>query len=263
MTDRSTDSHALFQGERQRQIAALTREHGRVEVALLAERFQVTTETIRRDLSDLQRQKLVRRVHGGGVPWENSAFEPLVAVRADRNDAEKRRLASRAIEELPERGSIIIDSGSTLTRFAEAIPDGPELNVVTNSLPIAMALAERNSIDVIVTGGKLRTNTLALVDEQAIETIDPLVVDTLFISSDAATAATGLTTPYREEAALKRAMIRSARRVVALIDHSKFVKDEFIRFAEWSDVDVLVTTAELSPAITSDIEATGTTVVLA
>lgn len=263
MTDRPTENHALFQSERQRQIAALTRQHGRVEDALMADKFQVTTETIRRDLSDLQRQKLVRRVHGGGVPWEKSIFEPLVAVRADRNDDEKRRLARRAIEELPERGSIIIDSGSTLTRFAEAIPDGPQLNVVTNSLPIAMALAERDAIDVIVAGGALRKNTLALVDGQTIDAISPLVVDTLFISSDAATPATGLTTPYREEAALKKTMIRSARRVVALIDHSKFVKDEFIRFAEWSDIDVLVTNTELDPTIAAAIEATGTTVVSA
>lgn len=263
MTDGSPTNHALFQGERQRQIAALTRQDGRVEVAHLAIKFDVTTETIRRDLSDLQRQKLVRRVHGGGVPWENSAFEPLVAVRADRNDAEKRRIARRAIEELPEQGSIIIDSGSTLTRFAEAIPDGPQLNVVTNSLPIAMALGERESVDVIVAGGTLRKNTLALVDGQTVDAIRPLVVDTLFISSDAATPATGLTTPYREEAALKETMIQSARRVVALIDHSKFAKDEFVRFAEWSDIDVLITNAELDPTLGAAIEATGTTVVLA
>lgn len=263
MTDRSPANQALFQGERQRQIAALTREHGRVEVAHMAVTFDVTTETIRRDLSDLQRKKLVRRVHGGGVPWEKSVFEPLVAVRADLNDDEKRRIARRAIEELPERGSIIIDSGSTLTRFAEAIPDGRQLNVVTNSLPIAMALAERDAIDVIVAGGTLRKNTLALVDGQTVDAIKPLVVDTLFISSDAATPGTGLTTPYREEASLKETMIRSARRVVALIDYSKFVKDEFVRFAEWSDIDVLVTNTEINPTVAAAIEATGTTVVLA
>lgn len=263
MSDRSTDTIALFQSERQRQIVALTRQEGRVEVSHLADMFRVTTETIRRDLSDLQRQKLVRRVHGGGIPWETSAFEPRVAVRADRNDEEKRRMAARAVEELPETGSIIIDSGSTLTRFAEAVPEGPRLNVVTNSLPVAQALAQRESLDVVVTGGRLMKNTMALVDQQAIEFVEPLTVDTLFISSDAATSTTGLTTPYRHEAALKEAMIRSARRVVALVDHSKFGKDEFIRFARWTDVDILITTTELSPAICEDIEATGTTVVLA
>lgn len=263
MTDRSTDTIALFQSERQRQIVALTMQEGRVEVSNLADMFSVTTETIRRDLSDLQRQKVVRRVHGGGIPWETSAFEPRVAVRADRNDNEKRRMARKAVEELPDHGSVIIDSGSTLTRFAEAIPEGPSLSVVTNSLPVAQALAKRTSLDVIVTGGRLMKETLALVDQQAIDSVEPLTVDTLFISTDAATAATGLTTPYRHEAALKKAMIQSARRVVALIDHSKFGKDEFIRFAEWSDVDVLITTTELSASVRSDIEATGVTVVLA
>lgn len=263
MTDRSTDTIALFQSERQRQIVSLTMQAGRVEVSHLADMFHVTTETIRRDLSDLQRQKVVRRVHGGGIPWETSVFEPRVEIRADRNDDQKRRMAMSAIDELPDHGSIIIDSGSTLTRFAEAIPEGPALSVVTNSLPVAQALAQRESLDVIVTGGRLMKDTMALVDQQAIASVEPLTVDTLFISTDAATAATGLTTPYRHEAALKQAMIRSARRVVALVDHSKFGKDEFIRFAEWTDIDVLITTTELSDSVRADIEATGATVVLA
>lgn len=263
MADRTDDTTALFQTERQREIASLTHQHGRVEVSNLAEMFHVTTETIRRDLSDLQRQKLVRRVHGGGVPWETSDFEPRVAVRADRNVAEKRRMAARAVEELPERGTVIIDSGSTLTRFAEAVPDGRELRIVTNCLPVAEALAERESIEIILTGGGLNRDTLALLGSEAIESIEPLRVDTLFISTDAATADTGLTTPYRDEAAIKRAMIRAARRVVALVDHSKFESDEFIRFAPWSDIDVLITTAGLNPSIASAVEASGTTVVLA
>ncbi len=263
MTYRNGETTPLFQSERQRQIAAMTHQHGRVEVANLAELFQVTTETIRRDLSDLQRQKLVRRVHGGGVPWERSAFEPRVAIRASRNDAEKRRLALRAVDELPDHGSVIIDSGSTLTRFAEAIPDGPELVIVTNCLPVASELAERRSLEVVVVGGALHKDTLSLVDQQTVEAIEPLTVDTLFISTDAATAPTGLTTPYRHEAALKRAMIGAARRVVALVDHSKFGTDEFIRFAEWSDVDVLITNSELDGSVVELIESTGVTVVLA
>ena len=172
-------------------------------------------------------------------------------------------MARVALDELPDQGSIIIDSGSTLARFAEAIPDGPSLSVVTNSLPVAQSLAEHDSLDVIVMGGRLRKNTLAMVDQQTIKSIEPVIADTLFISSDAATAATGLTTPYRNEAALKQAMIRSARRVVALVDHSKFGKDEFIRFAQWTDIDVLITTSEISEATRSEIESTGTTIVLA
>lgn len=255
-------SPALFQSQRQQEIAGITLQLGRVEVAELADRFQVTTETIRRDLSDLQQLKIVRRVHGGAVPWETGGFEPLVSVRSDLHDGEKRRLAAAAVSELPDAGTVIIDSGSTLNRFAEAIPADYNLRIVTNSLPIAHTLAEHEELDVIVVGGKVRKNTLAMVDAQAVASIEPLTVDTLFISTDAASEEAGLTTPYREEAILKQAMIQAARRVVALIDHSKFATDQFVRFAEWSDVDVLITNHELDAGIVTAIEATGTTVVL-
>ncbi len=253
----------LFQSERQREILALTLRAGRVEVADLAERFGVTTERIRRDLSDLQEQRVVRRVHGGAIPWETVGFEPLLSVRADLHDPEKRRMARVAVEELPDAGAIIIDSGSTLTRFAEAIPRGCDLRVVTNSLLTAQVLAEHDAIDVIVVGGKVRKNTLAMVDAEAVAAIEPLFVDTLFISADGMSAEMGLSTPYREEAALKQSMIHSARRVVALVDHSKVGHDHFTRFAEWSDIDVLVTNTEVDREVVDAIETMGTTVRLA
>jgi len=254
---------SLFQTERQREIIALTLQHGRVEVSDLAVRFQVTTETIRRDLSELQEQRLLRRVHGGAIAWETSEFEPLLVVRNDQHDDEKRRMAKLAIEELPSAGTLIIDSGSTLGRFAEAISGQDQLRVATNSLPIAQTLAEHDAIDVIVIGGKVRKNTMAMVDADAIAALSNLFVDTLFISTDGLSPQTGLTTPYREEAGLKEAMIRSARRVVALVDHSKFGKDQFVRFAEWSDIDVLITTTEADSHAISQIESLGTTVLQA
>ena len=265
MADHVTDPPItpMFQSERQREIVALTLKSGRVEVAELSERFGVTTETVRRDLSDLQELRVVRRVHGGAVPWEQTGFDPLLSVRNDQHDGEKRRLAQRALDELPDAGSIIIDSGSTLLRLAAAIPPSCELRIVTNSLEIAHMLAEHKSGDVIVIGGKVRKNTLAMVDAEAVAAVEPMRVDTLFISSDALTPATGLSTPYREEATLKAAMIRSARRVVALVDHSKIGHDQFIRFAKWSDIDVLVTNTEADPAVVKAIEAAGTTVLLA
>jgi len=256
------DTPVLFQAERHQQIVSLAAVDGRVEVSDLASRFQVTTETIRRDLSELQDRRLLRRVHGGAVAWESSAFEPLVSVRNDQHDAEKRRIAMRAVRELPDQGTMIIDSGSTLGRFAEAIPTDRKLRVVTNSLPTAQRLAAHDPIEVIVIGGKVRKNTLAMVDSEAIAALDAISVDTLFISSDGLSPSEGLTTPYREEARLKRAMISSARRVVALIDHSKVGREHFVRFADWSDIDMLITNKDVNPAAVAEIEALGTTVVL-
>lgn len=264
MTDQLSETpQPLFQTERQREIATTTFRSGRVEVSELADRFGVTTETIRRDLSDLQRQRVVRRVHGGAIPWETAGFEPLLSIRSDQQDDEKRRLARVAVNELPDTGSIIIDSGSTLSRFAEALPQSCALGVVTNSLRTAQVLAEFEGIELVVIGGKVRKNTLAMVDSEAVAAIKPLVVDTLFISSDGMSAPNGLTTPYREEAALKQAMIKAARRVVALVDHSKLGQDHFVRFADWSEVDVLVTNTEVDDETVMAIESLGTTVLLA
>lgn len=264
MTEPATETAApgLFPSERHREIVALTVDKARVEVAELAKRFGVTTETIRRDLSDLQRLRLVRRVHGGAVPWDTASFEPLLSIRNDQHDGEKRRLARAAIEELPPDGSIIIDSGSTLNRFAEAIPTDADLRVVTNSLATAQALASHDRVDVVVIGGKLRKNTLAMVDSAAVEAVRPLTVDALFISCDGMSVENGLSTPYRAEAALKRAMIASADRVIALADHSKFGHDFFMAFADWADIDVLVTNRELAPASIAAVEACGVTVLV-
>ncbi len=249
-----------FMIERQREIVALTTAEGRSDVAGLATRFGVTTETIRRDLSELQTQRLLRRVHGGAVPWETN-WEPLLSVRDDRYDTEKRRLAARAIQELPETGTVMIDSGSTLKRLSEAIRPPQQLGFVCNSLVIAQVLAKCEPLEVIVIGGKLKTSTLAMVDADAVAAVEGLTVDTLFISSDSASVETGLTTPYSDERALKQAMIRSARRVVALVDHSKFGRDQLARFARWSDIDLLITNSELDEAVIEQIRAPGTEVV--
>lgn len=264
MTSPTADgTRALFQTERQSEIARMTVESGRVEVAELADRFGVTSETIRRDLSELQEQRLVRRVHGGAVVFDAASFEPLLSVRDEQNTTEKRRIAQRAIEELPATGTIIIDSGSTLTRFAKVIPRQKNLRIVTNSIHTVLALADGEWNEIVVLGGRLQTNTLAMVDNQTVAQVEQLVVDTLFISCDGLSADQGLTTPYREEAALKQAMIRAARRVVVLADHTKFSQDHFARFADWSDVDLLITNTEADARTLAAIESRGPRIALA
>lgn len=256
------ETPALFQTQRQQAIVALVKEHGRAEVSDLAERFKVTTETIRRDLSELQEAEVLRRVHGGAVPWTlPSSFEPLLTVRTRHNRDEKTRLARRALTEIPWGGTVIFDSGSTVGTMAEILPDRA-LRVVTNSLVDAQLLAERKEVDTSVLGGTLRKNTLAMVDAETVRMVEALKVDTLFISADAASARGALSTPYRGEAALKAAMINSARRVVALVDHTKFGQDQLIRFADWDSIDLLITNHELDSAIVSTIEAAGTDVAL-
>ncbi len=241
MMTTDTTSGARLQAPRQREIYVLALKHGSVDVSELARRFDVTTETIRRDLSDLQEQQLLRRVHGGAVLVQHQHHEPMVDARDMQNAAEKLRIGREAIREVPEQGAVVIDSGSTVQRFAEVFPADRHVQVITNSLIVGSTLARRGVSGLTMLGGGVRTNTFAMVDASTVEDVRALRVDVLFISCDGLSFQRGLTTPYRDESLLKRAMIESARRVVALVDQSKFGNDQVFGYAALHEIDVLIT----------------------
>src|SRR5205809_1996689 len=118
----SPPSSTKLQHDRQHAIYMLALRQGSVDVADLASRYGVTTETIRRDLSDMQGRQLLRRVHGGAVPVERMNHEPMVEARDTVHAEEKLRIAQVAVNEVPERGSVIIDSGTTGQRLAQVFP---------------------------------------------------------------------------------------------------------------------------------------------
>jgi DeoR family fructose operon transcriptional repressor len=230
-----------LQHDRQQAIYTLALRRGSVDVADLADRHGVTTETIRRDLSDMQARQLLRRVHGGAIPIEQMNHEPNIEARNEVNAEEKLRIATAAVSEIPERGSVIIDSGSTGQRLAEVFPVDRDVHVVTNSLLTALTLSRRGLKDLTVLGGSVRTNRHTMADETTRAELQDLAIDVLFISCDGLSFQHGLTTPYREEHAIKRAMIDRARHVVALVDQSKFHNLQMFTFARFQEIDVLVT----------------------
>ena len=133
----------MYAPERQQAILGRARSAGRVDVNSLADVFDVTPETIRRDLTGLERRGVLRRVHGGAIPVERLSIEPAVEERYGVNAAQKERIAKAALDQLPDGGSIIIDAGTTTVRFAEMLPTDRSYTVVTNALPIAALLAVR------------------------------------------------------------------------------------------------------------------------
>ncbi len=253
----------MYGPERQQEIARIARRDGRVDVAELAELFTVTTETIRRDLTQLERQGLLRRVHGGALPVERLRFEPAVAERAAAMAAEKERIAKAALRYVPSTGSILIDAGTTTARMAEMVPDDRELTVVTNALPIALTLTARPLLTVLTVGGRVRGRTLAQVDRWALRSLADVHVDVAFIATNGLSIERGLTTPDVAEAAVKEAMVGTAEQVVLLADHSKIGNDRFARFATLDQVDVLVTDTGLDDDTARRLRAAGLEVVLA
>jgi DeoR family fructose operon transcriptional repressor len=173
--------------------------------------------------------------------------EPLIEARDMVNAEEKLRIATMAVEEVPDHGSVIIDSGTTGQRLAEVFPVDRDVHVVTNSLLTALTLSRRGLTELTVLGGAVRTKRHAMVDDTAREELQNMAVDVLFISCDGLSFQHGLTTPYREERTVKRAMIESARKVVAMVDHSKFGNVQMFSFATFDEIDVLVTDTQVEP----------------
>ena len=253
----------MYAEERQQHILDRARAAGRVDVNSLAEALDVTPETVRRDLTILERHGVLRRVHGGAIPVERLGFEPGVETRTERYVAEKERIAKAALPHLPDEGTILLDAGTTTLRLAELIPRDHELTIVTNSLPIATMVAQHPGLSLYLLGGRVRGRTLAAVGAWVTDALSDVFVDVAFIGTNGLSVERGLTTPDQSEAAAKRAMITAARRSVVLTDHTKIGVDHFSRFADLSDIAAVITDAGLDPETVAEIEALGPEVVLA
>ncbi len=234
----------MYAEERHELLVAQARSEGRISVAQAAEHYGVTPETIRRDLAHLDCRGLLRRVHGGAVPTESLRLVELgVAERAGSQTAEKSRIARAALAHLPSGpgSSIIIDAGTTTAGLASLLPADPELTVITGSLPLAAVASGRCPGPVQLIGGRVRPLTQTTVGAETVAALATLRVDVAFLGTNGFTAERGCSTPDAEEAAVKRAIVAAARRVVVLADSSKFDVDYLRAFATVSEIDVLIT----------------------
>jgi DeoR family transcriptional regulator, fructose operon transcriptional repressor len=237
------EDELVYAEERQQAIADLVAQRGRLSVNALAAEYDVTTETVRRDLSSLERAGIVRRVHGGAVPATAlTALEARVDDRDLAQSTEKDRIAKRALDLLPTTGgSIILDAGTTTARVAMALPRELRLTVITNAVPIASRLAGSTSVDLHLLPGRVRPTTHAAVGDDTVRALAMLRADVVFLGANGLTVEHGLSTPDHAEAAAKRAMVDAAHKVVALVDSTKIGQEYTVRFAELADVDIVVT----------------------
>jgi len=253
----------MYAEERQQVILQKARVDGRVDVVSLAEELAVTTETIRRDLTVLERAGVVRRVHGGAIPVERLGFEPALAARDAVMTGEKERIAKAALAELPAEGTVIIEAGTTTGRLVDLLPSDRELTVIVNSPSLAATLAVRPNLTVLMLGGRVRSRTLAAVDDWALGLLGQLHVDVTFIATNGVSVKHGLTTPDVAESAVKKAMIGAARRTVLLADHTKVGNDCMARFGGLTDLDLFITDAGLDEETAGEFGAAGVRVLRA
>lgn len=236
---------------RKKRILQEVQDHGSAQVADLAQLLGVSSMTVRRDLAELDEQGLVNRIHGGAEA-STTTLEPAFAEKMGLNASEKNAIATAAAALARTGQAVSIAGGTTCLHIAQHIADDTNLaglTIITNSLPVADEFFARTSSThplparVLLTGGE-RTPSDALVGPIAEASLTNLYADILFIGSHSATES-GLLTPNLYEAQTNRALIQNAHKVVSVFDGSKWNTAGLARYADWSDIDTVITTSEL------------------
>ncbi|MFE0758277.1 DeoR/GlpR family DNA-binding transcription regulator [Inquilinus sp. NPDC058860] len=225
---------------RQSQIVELVRQEGYVTVETLADRFQVTPQTIRRDISLLQDRALLRRFHGGVTApgsVENFAYSTRQVLCLE----EKRRIARLVARQVPDNASLFLNIGTTTEEVARALLGHRGLRVITNNINVANILYSNASCEVIVAGGVIRARDGGIVGEATLDFVRQFKVDVGIIGiSGIDEDGTLLDYDYRE-VRVARAIIDNSRQVFLVADHTKFGRNAMVRLASIGEVHALFT----------------------
>lgn len=231
--------------QRQQQVLKLVQHQGFVAIEALAENFNVTAQTIRRDINELCEQGLLRRYHGGaGLPSsvENIAYSARQILRLE----EKRLIARTVARHIPNQASLFINIGTTTEEVAKALLEHQGLRVITNNLNVAALLSDNPSFEVIIAGGVVRPRDRGITGEATIDFIRQFKVDFGIIGiSGIDSDGTLLDFDYRE-VRVAETIIANSRQVLLVADHSKFGRNALVRLAHLSQIDALFTDQPLS-----------------
>ncbi len=227
-------------GFRQTEILDLARSDGRVIVEDLAQRFDVTLQTIRRDLTELADAGHLDRVHGGAVPRTgvtNLGYEQ----RRRMNDAAKTAIARACAAAIPNNCSIIINLGTTTEAVARALLQHSNITVVTNNMNVANILVGNPGCEIMVAGGALRRSDGGLVGELTTQFFEQFKVDYAVIGASALDPDGDLLDFDLAEVRVSKAIIRQARKTFLVCDHSKLGRSAPARLASLSEIDTMFT----------------------
>jgi DeoR family glycerol-3-phosphate regulon repressor len=247
---------------RQKEILNLVYEQGYASIESLAERFSVTTQTIRRDINDLCSRDLLKRFHGGaGVG--NSVRNMAYAARKDLLRSEKQAIAAVIAAHMPDYASLFLDIGTTSEEVARSLIGHKGLRIVTNNLNAACLLAGANDFEITVTGGKVRGKDRGLTGESTLEFIDRFKCDYGVLTLSGIDADGTLLDFDYSEVQVARAVMRNSRKVFLAVDHSKFERTPMVRIGHVREVDALFTDREPAREIKDMLASEGVEIFLA
>ncbi len=230
--------------ERKNEILSRLMSEGKVIVSELALDYGVTEETIRRDLDKLEKEGLAKKTYGGAVKNENINVELPYTVRKQTNVEGKKYIADIIGSLIHDGDYLLLDSSTTALFTVKSIASLHNITLLTNSIEVLLELPQNNDWRVICTGGEFIQNGLSFAGRQVESIIDEYNVDLAVISCKGLDMQKGITDTRDYNAQIKKAFMRSAKRVMLAVDNTKFDKTSFVRFADISDVSAVITDVE-------------------
>ena len=227
--------------ERKEKILELLNENGQVKVSELSRMFGTSDITIRSDLSDMEEMGLLFRVHGGAINSYKSYCDMDFQQRLASNLKGKQAIAQRAADMVQEHYTVMLNSGTTTLSVFRALPTNLKLNIVTNSITIALEASGIPNFNVILLGGFVNPKYQFIYGDDAATQLKNYHADLLFLSVDGVSADSGFTTYYDREAEIARLMLAQSKTRVIVADSSKLGKTAFVNIAEPSHNDFLIT----------------------
>lgn len=245
--------------ERREIIKAMFRTKGEVKLKELEERFpDCSSMTLRRDIKGLEDQGLVKRTRGGAVAMSNLMLitEDAYHKRAMLNTDKKMEISKKAAGLFEQGCSIFIDAGSTMMFLAREIPDEYG-SIITPGVNTALELMKKRNPIITLIGGQLNKSSLSAAGVNSAEFISSINIDIAYMASSGCTFESGFTCGTYTECGIKKEVIRRARRKIVLMDSSKFGKNMPFTFAQFEDIDILVTDGQADSQMAQGIRDCG------
>lgn len=230
--------------ERLEIIKQIAIKERKVYVSKLSEKFNVTEETIRRDLEKLELQGIVTRSYGGAILNVEKTNEDIPFYKRSKTNIEnKQYIANKAMDFIKEGSTIIADCSSTVLETLKLIKNRSDITVITNSVEVLQEL-NQSELNIMSTGGAVKQRSLSLQGPITKNTIKKYNVDIAFISCKGLDIEKGILDSNEAEAEIKRIMIEQANKVILLVDHTKFDKTSFVKLFDFENIDYIITDEE-------------------
>ncbi len=236
--------HELSIDDRRDKIVDILTRQNKVRVAELSRMFKISEATIRHDLSDLEKQGLLERVHGGATSTYKAYYNMSFYERMKTNEDEKRSIAFKAAKMISEGDSIMINSGTTTLYVARELKSIKNLTVVTNSLAISQELGNYKDIHVILLGGYFNPQYQFTYGDDTINQLNKYKADKLILAVDGICSENGITTYHYLEAEINRQMIKRVDNTVVAADYTKVGRTGFTQIDSIDSADFLITNSE-------------------